>query len=214
LGVYDFCDKRCLLVLTRDWRVNVETTTVKRGGLHADRLGNSVAASTISAEEPVMESDHESLMRRAIALSREGAERGGTPFGAVVAFHGEVVGEAFNEARATNDPTAHAEIVAIRRAGARLGRFWLTECVLYSSAEPCPMCLAAALWARIDKVFFGNGSEATENVGFIDRRILEELKRPRQERTMPSEQLLADEAGLAIQEWQDAKVKRNRPEFT
>jgi tRNA(Arg) A34 adenosine deaminase TadA len=91
---------------------------------------------------------------------------------------------------------------------------WLTECVLYSSAEPCPMCLAAALWARIDKVFFGNGSEATENVGFIDRRILEELKRPRQERTMPSEQLLADEAGLAIQEWQDAKVKRNRPEFT
>jgi len=161
-----------------------------------------------------MESDHESLMRRAIALSREGAERGGTPFGAVVAFHGEVVGEAFNEARATNDPTAHAEIVAIRRAGARLGRFWLTECVLYSSAEPCPMCLAAALWARIDEVFFGNGSEATENVGFIDRRILEELKRPRQERTMPSEQLLADEAGLAIQEWQDAKVKRNRPEFT
>src|SRR5690242_16855489 len=142
-----------------------------------------------------MESDHESLMRRAIALSREGAERGGTPFGAVVAFHGKVVGEAFNEARATNDPTAHAEIVAIRRAGARLGRFWLTECVLYSSAEPCPMCLAAALWARIDKVFFGNGSEATENVGFIDRRILEELKRPRQERTMPSEQLLAAEAG-------------------
>jgi guanine deaminase len=84
----------------------------------------------------------------------------------------------------------------------------LFECRALSDV-PC-----GALWARIDKVFFGNGSEATENVGFIDRRILEELKRPRQERTMPSEQLLADEAGLAIQEWQDAKVKRNRPEFT
>ena len=161
-----------------------------------------------------MDQPHQKFMQAAIDLARAGmnTETGG-PFGCVIVKDNQVIATGMNSVTSTNDPTAHAEVVAIRMACKVLETYQLTGCDLYTSCEPCPMCLAAALWARIDKVFFGNGSEATENVGFIDRRILEELKRPRQERTMPSEQLLADEAGLVFQEWQDAK-KRNRPEFT
>jgi tRNA(Arg) A34 adenosine deaminase TadA len=95
--------------------------------------------------------DQESLMRRAVALSRTSVERGGLPFGAVVALGGEIIGEAYNEVAATSDPTAHAEIVAIRRAAARRGHFKLEGFILYASSEPCPMCLAAAHWVRIEK---------------------------------------------------------------
>src|SRR4029453_13646719 len=96
--------------------------------------------------------DHRSLMRRAIELSRMSVERGGLPFGAVVALGGQVIGEAYNEVAVSSDPTAHAEIVAIRRAAASRHHYKLEGCVMYASSEPCPMCLAAAHWARIDKI--------------------------------------------------------------
>jgi guanine deaminase len=149
--------------------------------------------------------DQESLMRRAVELSRTSVERGGLPFGAVVALGGEIIGEAYNEVAATSDPTAHAEIVAIRRAAARRGHFKLEGFVLYASSEPCPMCLAAAHWARIEKIFYGNTIEVTAGIGFLDRQILEQITRPRDARLLRCEQLLAAEAASVCRQWLDAK---------
>lgn len=149
--------------------------------------------------------DHESLMRRAIDLSRENVKSGGSPFGAVVALDGEVVGEAGNEVAATTDPTAHAEIVAIRRAALRVGSCNLFGCVLYASSEPCPMCLAAAHWAGIEKIFYGNAVEDTASIGFRDGHILKQIRCSRERRILPTEQLLADEAAAVYRQWLNAK---------
>ena len=115
-------------------------------------------------------------MRHAIALSRRGMEGGaGGPFGAVVVKDGQVVAEGWNQVTSTNDPTAHAEVVAIRRACAALGRFDLRGAVLYTSCEPCPMCLAAAYWARVDAVVFGNARDEAAAIGFDDQWLYDEV---------------------------------------
>jgi guanine deaminase len=123
-----------------------------------------------------MPDNADDLMRRAIALSRQGMEGGaGGPFGAVVALDGKVIAEGWNQVTSANDPTAHAEIVAIRRACAALGRFELRGAVLYTSCEPCPMCLAAAWWARVDAVVFGNAREDAAAIGFDDQVLYDEV---------------------------------------
>ncbi len=118
------------------------------------------------------------LMARAIALSREHMAAGaGGPFGAVVAIDGEVVAEGWNQVTSTNDPTAHAEVVAIRRACASLKRFDLRGATLYTSCEPCPMCLASALWARVDRVVYANTRDDAAAIGFDDAPFYEEMAR-------------------------------------
>jgi tRNA(Arg) A34 adenosine deaminase TadA len=134
-------------------------------------------------------------MRRAIELSRRGARRGdGGPFGAVIVHDGVIVGEGWNRVIATNDPTAHGEVEAIRDACRRLGTFVLRGCDLFTSAEPCPMCLGAIYWARIDRVFYGNTHADAAALGFDDPVILAELGKPAVERLIPGFRLLADEA--------------------
>jgi len=141
-------------------------------------------------------------MRRAIALSRQGMERGaGGPFGAVVALDGAVVAEGWNQVTSTNDPTAHAEIVAIRRACAALGRFDLRGAILYTSCEPCPMCLAAAWWARVDSVVFGNAREDAAAIGFDDQVLYDEVAKPIEARSLPMRRLLQAEALEVFAEW-------------
>ncbi len=138
------------------------------------------------------------LMRRAIALALENvrAARGG-PFAALGAKHGSVIGEGANSVTATNDPTAHAEIVAIRAACRGLGTFQLTDCELYTTCEPCPMCLGAIYWARPARVFYAGIATDAANAGFDDAFIYEELRRPPEARRIPMTQLMREE-GLAI----------------
>lgn len=149
-------------------------------------------------------------MRRAIALSRRGVEGGaGGPFGSVVVKDGRIVGEGWNQVTSTNDPTAHAEVVAIRAAGAALGTFDLRGCEIYASCEPCPMCLAAIYWARIDRIHYGNGRADAARIGFDDAAIYDEVARPIPERTVRMERLLPEEARAAFDLW-EAKADKVR----
>lgn len=141
-------------------------------------------------------------MRRAIALSRRGMEGGaGGPFGAVVVKDGRVIAEGWNQVTSTNDPTAHAEVVAIRRACAALGRFDLRGAVLYTSCEPCPMCLSAAYWARLDAVAYGNARDDAAAIGFDDQFLYDEVVKPIEARALPMRRLLAAEALEVFEAW-------------
>ena len=142
------------------------------------------------------------FMERAIELSRiQMRTRRGGPFGAVIVKSGRIISEGSNEVIARNDPTAHAEIVAIRKAGSRLHAFHLDGCEIYASCEPCPMCLAAIYWARIEKIFFANTAEDAAEIGFDDEFFYREIQMPRTERRIPSRQLMRDEALPVFREW-------------
>jgi len=146
--------------------------------------------------------DHARFMRRAIALSCERMEAGeGGPFGAVIVRDGAIVAEGWNEVTSRNDPTAHAELQAIRRACGALGRFDLTGCEIYTSCEPCPMCLAAIYWARLDRIHFANSREDAAAIGFDDAFLYREITLPLAERHLPVVRLLADEGRLAFEMW-------------
>ena len=145
----------------------------------------------------------EKFMREAIRLSIQMMRRGkGGPFGAVVARHGKVVGRGGNEVTSANDPTAHAEIVAIREACRRLKTFRLEDCDLYTSCEPCPMCLSAIYWARLAHVFYGNTRRDAAKIDFDDDFIYREVALPIRKRTLKMKQLLRDEALAAFAEWE------------
>ena len=157
--------------------------------------------------------EHEGFMRKAIELGRHGAfvEGAGGPFGAVVVHAGEVIGEGFNRVIAGRDPTRHGEMEAIRQACAKLGTHILEGCVLYSSAECCPMCAAAAWWARIDAVYYASTIEdALIYGGFDDFEIYEELRRPVAERKLPTQQICRDEA---VEVWKEFQALPGRAHY-
>ena len=148
------------------------------------------------------------LMAVAIALSLRGLRGGrGGPFGAVVALNGIIVGRGNNQVLAGNDPTAHAEVVAIRAACRKLGTFHLEACVLYTSCEPCPMCLAAAYWARVDAIVFANSRADAAEIGFGDAFLYGELIRPPQNRSLPTSRLMAKQASAAFRAWESLASK-------
>ena len=133
------------------------------------------------------------FMRAALALARRNAASAeGGPFGAIVVFDGRIVGEGRNQVTTNNDPTAHAEVVAIRDAAKRLGRFDLKGCVIYASCEPCPMCLAAAYWARVDKIAYAATQHEAAAAGFDDAFLYDELAKDIGSRRMPCVQVKAD----------------------
>lgn len=151
----------------------------------------------------------EKYMREAIRLSREGAESGkGGPFGAVIVKDTQVVGKGSNQVLLTNDPTAHAEVVAIRNACATLQTFHLEDCILFTSCEPCPMCLGAIYWARIRKIYYANTRKDAATIGFNDDFIYCELDLPIEERHIPMEPLLRQEALQVFQDWEITKNKK------
>jgi len=115
-----------------------------------------------------MKKKNEDFMRKAIELSVKNVENGGGPFGAVIVKDGEIIAQGFNQVTRTNDPTAHAEVLAIREASKKLNTFDLSGCEIYTSCEPCPMCLGAIYWAHIDKVYYGNNKVDAKNIGFDD----------------------------------------------
>jgi tRNA(Arg) A34 adenosine deaminase TadA len=145
----------------------------------------------------------EDFMRRAIALAAEGMRAGnGGPFGAVVVKDDRIVGEGNNHVTSTNDPTAHAEVVAIREACRHLGTYSLQGCEIYASCEPCPMCLAAIYWARIDRIYYANTRADAARIGFADDHIYDEVAKPIERRDVPAVRLLAGEAWKTFAEWQ------------
>jgi guanine deaminase len=142
------------------------------------------------------------FMRRAIALSRGNLKAGeGGPFGAVVVKDGRIVGEGRNRVIATNDPTAHAEIVAIRAATQALGTFDLSGCAIYASCEPCPMCLGAILWSRIDRLYHACDRHDAKAIGFDDEAFYREFMQAAAERSIKSERLLGDEGRAVFRDW-------------
>lgn len=142
------------------------------------------------------------FLRRAILLATENVTSGrGGPFGAVVAREGRIVGEGANSVTAANDPTAHAEVNAIRAAARALGTFTLAGCELYASCEPCPMCLAATYWARLDRIYYGASAADAAHAGFDDAFLYDEFRRPPDARKIPSLRLLNDEAQASFAAW-------------
>lgn len=147
-------------------------------------------------------------MREAIRLSVINVEeRNGGPFGSVIVKDGRIIARGVNEVTANNDPTAHAEVVAIRNACQILQTFDLSGCEIYTSCEPCPMCLAAIYWARIDKLYFANTKEDAAAINFDDNFIYEELSKPIEERQLFTRQVLREEALEAFLKWQRADKK-------
>jgi tRNA(Arg) A34 adenosine deaminase TadA len=146
--------------------------------------------------------DDKLYLARAIALSREHMEAGaGGPFGSVVVRDGRVIGEGWNQVTSTNDPTAHAEVVAIRRACTAIGSFSLTGATLYASCEPCPMCLASAYWARVSRIVFANTREEAAAIGFDDQLLYDEIPKPIEERQIPTHRVPDEEAAAIFRDW-------------
>ena len=149
-------------------------------------------------------------MRKAIALSIENVENGGGPFGAVIAKDGEILSTGANRVTHNCDPTAHAEVMAIRNACEKLGTFDLSGYEIYTSCEPCPMCLGAIYWAHLDKIYYGNTKTDAKNIGFDDSFIYDEIDLKPADRKLSSQQLLSEEAIEAFRQWE---VKENKTEY-
>jgi guanine deaminase len=148
------------------------------------------------------------FMARAIQLSIDGVESGrGGPFGAVIVRDGKIVAEGVNQVTSTNDPTAHAEVLAIRLACEKIGDFQLKDCELYTSCEPCPMCLGAIYWARLSRIYFASSAEDAAKIGFDDSLIYSELKQPYSRRRIPTSQMMREEALAGLRVWVDRPNK-------
>lgn len=145
---------------------------------------------------------NEQFLREAIRLSVDQLSLGeGGPFGAVVVRSGEIVGRGWNRVIATKDPTAHAEIVAIRAACQEVGSFSLDGCEIYCSCEPCPLCLAAIYWSRLDRIYYAASCDDAAAAGFDDSYFYREIRKPASQRSIPSEQSLRDEALQGFRDW-------------
>ena len=153
--------------------------------------------------------EKDDFMREAIRLSVENINDNGGPFGAVIVKDGQIIARGTNRVTASNDPTAHAEVNAIRAACRVLGSFDLSGCEIYASCEPCPMCLGAIYWAHIDKIYYANTQHDARDIGFDDSFIYDELAKEKACRRLKSEQLLPEEASVAFSHWiqKEDKIK-------
>ena len=147
------------------------------------------------------------FMKRAIELSVESVNNGGGPFGSIIVKDDKIIAEGSNKVTSNNDPTAHGEIVAVREACKKLNDFSLNGCELYSTCEPCPMCLSAIYWARIDKIYYANTREDARKIDFDDSLIYTELQKNIDKRKIPMIQILRNEALKAFELWDKKKVK-------
>lgn len=150
-----------------------------------------------------MENLTNQFMQKAIDLSIESVKNGGGPFGAVIVKDGKIIAASSNSVTKTNDPTAHAEVNTIRLACKELNTFDLAGCEIYTSCEPCPMCLGAIYWARLDKIYFANNKTDAKNIGFDDSFIYEEIEKPYNLRFIPTLQIMREEALKGFKAWTD-----------
>lgn len=162
----------------------------------------------MNIEHGTLNAESADYMREAIRLAIDGVRAGrGGPFGTVIVHSGRIIGRGCNQVIATNDPTAHAEMVAIREACSVLGRFHLTGCELYTNCEPCPMCLAAIYWARLDRFYYGCTAADANAIGFSDDMIRRQLALPAEARGIPAIPLMRSESLAAFEAWTN-KVDR------
>ena len=150
------------------------------------------------------------FMRKAIALSTQNIENGGGPFGAVIVKEGKVIATGTNRVTQKHDPTAHAEVEAIRKAAKKLGSFHSQGCEIYTSCEPCPMCLGAIYWAHLDRIYYGNTKADAKSIGFDDSFIYDEISLNPQDRHIKTIQLLPEEAIKTFEAW---KAKEDKVEY-
>jgi len=156
----------------------------------------------------INQEQHQKFMQMAIDLSVQNVtESIGGPFGAVIVKDGEFIAGSANKVTSTNDPTAHAEVSAIRLACQKLNTFNLSGCVVYTSCEPCPMCLGAIYWSQIETIYYANTKTDAENIGFSDKFIYEELEKPMNERSLHVIQLMRDEALEAFKLWGNSAMR-------
>ncbi len=153
---------------------------------------------------------HKKFMKRAIDLALRNIEQGGGPFGAIVVKDGEIIAEGWNEVTPNNDPTAHAEVQAIRKACKKLSSFELTGCEVYTSCEPCPMCLGAIYWSRPAKVYYALSREDAAGVGFDDEFIYQEIQIPHEKRKIPMHFLNHEDASAVFSTW---KLKEDKTHY-
>ena len=151
--------------------------------------------------------EKESFMREAIKLSLDNIDHDGGPFGAVIVKDGKIIARGVNRVTASVDPTAHAEVNAIREAARVLGTFDLSGCEIYTSCEPCPMCLGAIYWAHLDKVYYGNTKADAKEIGFDDSFIYDELALPLEKRHLNVVPMMRDEAIKAFEKWENKSDK-------
>ncbi len=150
---------------------------------------------------------NDEFMREAIRLADENVDKGGGPFGAVIVRKGEIVGTGVNRVTANNDPTAHAEVTAIRNAAAALGTFDLSDCEVYTSCEPCPMCLGAIYWAHLKTIYYGNTQADAADIDFDDSFIYKQLALPMEKRSIRQIQLLHAESLPTFKKWKEKTDK-------
>ena len=162
------------------------------------------------SQSDMEQKEHEKYMRIAIELSEQNVKgAAGGPFGAVIVKDGKIIASSANKVVQQNDPTAHAEVSVIRLACQQLGTYSLDGCILYTSCEPCPMCLGAIYWADIDTIYYGNTKADAAEIGFDDHFIYQELERPMQMRKLRIVQLLRDEALSAFKHWTNSTSKKD-----
>lgn len=161
----------------------------------------------IMNEKEIITEQDRHFMQLAIDASIANVDNGGGPFGAVIVRDGAVVATGVNRVTANNDPTAHAEVSAIRAACSKLGTFKLDDCVIYTSCEPCPMCLSAIYWSGIKKIYYGNTAADADDINFGDKFIYDEIALPKAERSVPSIGLMRLEAQKAFRNWRDKTDK-------
>jgi len=150
-----------------------------------------------------MKDEKKIFMQKAIELSINSVNNGGGPFGAVIVKDGKIIASCSNSVTLSNDPTAHAEVNTIRKACNELNTFDLSGCEIYTSCEPCPMCLGAIYWARLDKIYFANNKTDAKNIGFDDSFIYSEIEKPYAQRSIPTIQFMREEALVAFNLWNE-----------
>lgn len=153
---------------------------------------------------------HEYWMQRAIDLSIQNVDKGGGPFGAVIVKNNELIAEGYNQVTNLNDPTMHAEVMAIREACKKLNTFDLSGCIIYTSCEPCPMCLGAIYWARISEMYFANTKQDADAIGFSDEFIYKEIEKPYHLRSLKTYQIMREKALAAFEKW---KLKEDKTPY-
>lgn len=158
-------------------------------------------------EDAIISEQDKAFMQKAIELSIQNVDNGGGPFGAVIVKDGRIIATGVNRVTANNDPTAHAEVSAIREACRNMADFRLNGCTIYTSCEPCPMCLSAIYWAGISKIFYGNTKEDAEAIDFSDKFIYEEIARETSQRSIPTRMMMRELALKAFRAW-DAKTDK------
>jgi guanine deaminase len=162
----------------------------------------------MSETRPAFSKASPGFMEQAIALATENVTSGrGGPFGAVIVKDGEVLATGVNRVTQSSDPTAHAEVVAIREACTKLGTFWLEGCDVYTSCEPCPMCLAALYWAHVRTIYYGNSAADAARIGFDDSFLYDEIRKPLDQRRIPISNMLSDKAWESFAAWETSPFK-------